>query len=66
VFAKAKEEEQRQIKKTDKAKEPNLWLQRVKYIGYLTKVNQKQVRTFIAFINPKKELRLAILDIIFK
>jgi hypothetical protein len=26
TFAKAKEKEQQQIKKTDKAKEPNLWL----------------------------------------
>jgi hypothetical protein len=32
----------------------------------LAKVNQKQLRTFIALINPKKEPRLAILNIVFK
>jgi hypothetical protein len=35
-------------------------------VSYLAKVNQKQVWTFMAFINPEKEPRLAILDIAFK
>ena len=66
VFAKAKEEEQRQIKETDEAKEPNLWLQRAGYVGYLASVNRKQVQTFIAPINPEKEPSLAILDTVFE
>jgi hypothetical protein len=35
-------------------------------VSYLAKVNQKQVRTFIAFINPKKEPKLAILNTAFE
>jgi hypothetical protein len=35
-------------------------------VGYLACVDQKQVQTFIALINPEKEPRLAILNIIFK
>jgi hypothetical protein len=55
AFAKAKKEEQRQIKKTDKAKEPNLWLRWVGCVGYLARVDQKQVWTFMALVNPEKE-----------
>jgi hypothetical protein len=35
-------------------------------VSYLAKVNQKQVQTFIAFVNPEKEPKLAILDTVFK
>jgi hypothetical protein len=35
-------------------------------VSYLARVNQKQVWTFIAFINPEKELRLAILKTAFE
>jgi hypothetical protein len=35
-------------------------------VGYLAHVNQKQVQTFVAFVNPKKEPGLAILDTAFE
>jgi hypothetical protein len=35
-------------------------------VGYLACVNQKQVQTFVALVNPEKEPGLAILDIVFK
>jgi hypothetical protein len=66
VFTKAEKEKQQQIKKTNKAKEPNLWLRRVRYIGYLARVDRKQVQTFVTFVNPEKEPGLAILDTTFK
>jgi hypothetical protein len=35
-------------------------------VGYLTRVNQKQVRMFVAFVNPEKEPGLAILKTAFE
>jgi hypothetical protein len=35
-------------------------------VSYLAKVNQKQVQTFVAPVNPEKEPRLAILDTAFE
>jgi hypothetical protein len=35
-------------------------------MGYLARVDRKQVQTFIALVNPKKEPRLAILNMIFE
>jgi hypothetical protein len=66
AFAKAEEEEQRQIKETDEAKEPNTWLRRVGCVGHLASVDRKQVRTFVAPVNPEKEPGLAILDTAFE
>ena len=66
AFAKAEEEEQRQIKETDEAKEPNPWLRRVGCVGHLASVDRKQVRTFVAPVNPEKEPGLAILDTAFE
>jgi hypothetical protein len=35
-------------------------------VGYLAKVNQKQVWTFVASVNPEKKPRLAILNTTFE
>ena len=66
AFAKAEEEEERQIKETDEAKEPNPWLRRVGCVGHLASVDRKKVRTFVAPVNPEKEPGLAILDTAFE
>jgi hypothetical protein len=66
AFAKAEEEEQRQIKESDEAKEPNPWLRRVGCVGHLAHVDRKQVQTFVAPVNPEKEPGLAILDTVFE
>ena len=66
AFAKAEEEEARQIKETDEAKEPNAWLRRVGCVGHLASVDRKKVRTFVAPVNPEKEPGLAILDTAFE
>ena len=66
AFAKAEEEEARQIKETDEAKEPNSWLKRVGCVGHLASVDRKKVRTFVAPVNPEKEPGLAILDTAFE
>ncbi|KAF4637121.1 hypothetical protein G7Y89_g978 [Cudoniella acicularis] len=54
------------IKETDEAKEPNPWLRRVGCVGHLASVDRKQVRTFVAPVNPEKEPGLAILDTVFE
>ncbi|KFZ17436.1 hypothetical protein V501_01718 [Pseudogymnoascus sp. VKM F-4519 (FW-2642)] len=66
AFEKAEEEEKRQIKETDEAKEPSPWLRRVRCIPHLAGINRKEVREYVEPVDEKDEPHLAIMCTAFE
>ncbi|KFZ20054.1 hypothetical protein V502_03377 [Pseudogymnoascus sp. VKM F-4520 (FW-2644)] len=66
AFEKANEEENRQIKETDEAKEPSLWLRQVGCIPHLAGVDWKEVQEFVKPVDKKEEPHLAIMCTAFE
>jgi RecQ family ATP-dependent DNA helicase len=66
AFAKAAEEEKRQIKETDEAKEPSPWLKRVGCIPHLAGVDRTDARELVEPVDAQDEPHLAILCTAFE
>jgi hypothetical protein len=60
AFEKAEEEEKRQIKETDEAKEPSPWLKRAGYISYLASVDRKDAQEYVEPVDEKEEPHLVL------
>jgi hypothetical protein len=66
AFEKAEEEEKRQTKETDEAKEPSPWLRRVGCIPHLAGVDRKEVRELVEPVDEEEEPNLAIMCTAFE
>ncbi|KFZ20592.1 hypothetical protein V502_03128 [Pseudogymnoascus sp. VKM F-4520 (FW-2644)] len=66
AFEKAEEEEKRQTKETDEAKEPSPWLRRVGCIPHLAGVDRKEVRELVEPVDDEEEPHLAFMCTAFE